>query len=1116
MDPNIKLLADEIHKRFDDLGLKWEQRLLDSKLRLGARVDDQEKRHQARLDDLETQHGERLVLVERMMAYHDDRLGRLEGTGLVFDNWCPRIKATIDDIKLEMHKLARAWEYPAPERPAAGRGILPLPESAMERLPAPNYYADGPNGHRLPPHNRDDGFGSVFTIPHHPVKGAYSPPLPPPTPPPGLGHARWGSHPFGAGSTGKLPKLQFPSFDGDNPKLWMFRCEDYFDLYQVEPQLWVRVATMHFTGAAARWLMSVESRLRMASWSQFGQLLLERFGHDQQEQLIRQLFRISQTGNVPDYIDKFVELIDQLIAYGHKNDPLYYTQRFIEGLRPNLRAAVHIQRPKDLDSACTLALLQEEVAEPPRREYRRPDLVFRLNLHRPVLHHRAQTKTKSPDPGRSVTDKFSALCAYRRARGLCDRCAEKWSLGHRCAPAIQLHAVQEVLELFTVEESSDGAEQQPSDGDMVSTEQIFVALSQEAVSGSLGARTMKLEGSILSHQLLVLLDSGSSNTFISSRLATVLDEAVLVQVCQLAMQDQLDLVQQSVPPAVSALLSEFAHVFELVSGLPPKRHCDHVIPLKKDGSWHPVVDYRYLNALTVRGKFPIPMFDEMMDELAGSSWFSTLDLNSGFHQIRLKAGEEPKTAFQTHFGHFEFKVMSFGLCGAPGTFQGAMNQELRGASGSPSSSFQSLGTRQVTGQNDEIQEGISTDSGKISAISEWPVPANSKELRSFLGLAGYYRKFVRHFAIVSKPLTELLKKNSLFVWTADHQSAFDTLKSALCSAPYKVIYKPGPTNRVADALSRRAHPEVQVFAVSNADPVWVSAIIKGYDSDPEAQALITKLAVSPDAVPNFSLASSLLRHKHRPLGGHSGFPVTYRRIKQLFSWKGMKNDVKLFVAACQAKPDCSKMPGLVLPLPVPPSAWQIISMDFVEGLPRSSGHDCILVVVDKFTKYAHFLALAHPFNAARVAKVFFDQVYRLHGLPESIVSDKDRVFTSLFWQELFRLAGVALRMSSSYHPQSDCQTECVNQCMETFLRCYVHACPAKWMDWLSLAEYWYNTSLHSALGTSPFEALYGRPPHSLGLVPADLCPVPDLSQWLQEKEVMNHLKVGPTPKGGVN
>jgi len=138
-----------------------------------------------------------------------------------------------------------------------------------------------------------------------------------------------------------------------------------------------------------------------------------------------------------------------------------------------------------------------------------------------------------------------------------------------------------------------------------------------------------------------------------------------------------------------------------------------------------------------------------------------------------------------------------------------------------------------------------------------------------------------------------------------------------------------------------------------------------------------------------------------------------------------------------------KYPGLLQPLAVPSSSWQMISMDFVEGLPKSGGKNCILVIVDKFSKFAHFLPLSHPFTASQVAKLFMQQVYRLHGMPSSIVSDRDKVFTSLLWQELFRLSNVTLRMSSSYHPQTDGQTERVNQCMETFLRCFVSACPSK-------------------------------------------------------------------------
>ena len=169
---------------------------------------------------------------------------------------------------------------------------------------------------------------------------------------------------------------------------------------------------------------------------------------------------------------------------------------------------------------------------------------------------------------------------------------------------------------------------------------------------------------------------------------------------------------------------------------------------------------------------------------------------------------------------------------------------------------------------------------------------------------------------------------------------------------------------------------------------------------------------------------------------------------------------------------------MLQPLPVPDSAWQIVSLDFVEGLPRSGQYNSILVVVDKYSKFAHFVPLRHPFTALSVAKAYLDNVYKLHGLPMSLISDRDRVFTSKLWQELFSLAGVSLRMSSSYHPQTDGQTERVNQCMETFLRCFVHACPTKWIQWLSLAEFWYNTSCHSALGRSPFEVLYGHPPHA--------------------------------------
>jgi hypothetical protein len=163
------------------------------------------------------------------------------------------------------------------------------------------------------------------------------------------------------------------------------------------------------------------------------------------------------------------------------------------------------------------------------------------------------------------------------------------------------------------------------------------------------------------------------------------------------------------------------------------------------------------------------------------------------------------------------------------------------------------------------------------------------------------------------------------------------------------------------------------------------------------------------------------------------------------------------------------------------------------------------VVVDFFTKYGHFIPLCHPFTAAGVAKQFLNHIYRLHGLPAAIVSDRDRIFTSQFWSQLFKLADVQLRLSSSYHPQSDGQTERLNQTMETFLRCFCNACPSKWSEWLPLAEYWYNNCHHSAVGFSPFEALYGYSPKHFGLGASDAIASSELSSWLEDRQVITSL-----------
>jgi hypothetical protein len=241
---------------------------------------------------------------------------------------------------------------------------------------------------------------------------------------------------------------------------------------------------------------------------------------------------------------------------------------------------------------------------------------------------------------------------------------------------------------------------------------------------------------------------------------------------------------------------------------------------KKDGSWRFCVDYRQLNAITVKNKHPMPVVDELLDELARACYFSKLDCRSRYHQIRVMKVDGMKTAFKTHSGLYEFTVMPFGLTNAPATFQAAMN-----------TIFASLLRKCVLVFMDDIlvysrtledhilhlqqvfdilhcnkfllkrfkcvfaeqsleylghimsKDGVATKPSKVEAVQSWPVPRNVKQLRGFLGLTRYYRRFIQHYGVISRPLTQLLKKETIFQWTPQTQEAFELLKKALSTAP---------------------------------------------------------------------------------------------------------------------------------------------------------------------------------------------------------------------------------------------------------------------------------------------------------------------------------------------
>jgi hypothetical protein len=165
--------------------------------------------------------------------------------------------------------------------------------------------------------------------------------------------------------------------------------------------------------------------------------------------------------------------------------------------------------------------------------------------------------------------------------------------------------------------------------------------------------------------------------------------------------------------------------------------------------------------------------------------------------------------------------------------------------------------------------------------------------------------------------------------------------------------------------------------------------------------------------------------------------------------------------------------GLLQPLPIPEQKWESISMDFITSLPKVQGKYYIYVVVDRLTKFAHFYPISTEYSAVQVAELFFRKVFKLHGFPRNIISNRVSQFIGTFWRELFRLVGTELTPSTNYNPQTDGQTEIVNKWVEGYLRNYVSGQQRTWFKWLHLGEHCYNTTFHMSIGMTPFQALYG-------------------------------------------
>lgn len=719
---------------------------------------------------------------------------------------------------------------------------------------------------------------------------------------------------------------------------------------------------------------------------------------------------------------------------------------------------------------------------------------------------------------------------------------------------------------------------------------------------------------------------------------------------------------------------------------------------KKDGSYRMCIDYRALNSLTKKNRYPLPQIDTILDAIQDAKYFSSLDLVSGYWQIPMDEKSVEKTAFRCQYGSYEFRVMPFGLTNAPSTFQALMNEifedclndfvvvylddilvfsrnreehakhlqivlkRLKKRGLKVKKSKCKFFQKQLKFLGYEVSEkGVAVDEDKVKAILDIEQPKNLKELRSFLGSTNYYRKFIKEYALIASPLTELLKQTNPFIWSTACEDAFQKLKQSLIQPPVLATLDPGkpfvvhtdasdvavgavlmqkhdeglrplayfskklgeremnyPThdkellaimhvlrvwkhyllgvefdlytdcgalsvlskprselnkrqlrsletleefhgmtmhhiagkeNSVADALSRMPTKQILTLRLANTTKAESEEILKNILFAPFVTTVqellktdkfalqIMALLENPDRstllpgynykIEDFTITNGIILYQGRvylpesylreiliaqnhdtAIAGHMGRDKTYELVKRYFFWPGLSQDVDNYVRTCpkcQAyKPSNRAELGLLAPLPIPKGRWDSVSLDFITNLPLTSrGHTVAVVFVDRFTKMICVEPMPTRFTAQDVAYKYFTAVFRLHGMPKSFVSDRDVRFMSTFWQELHALVDTRLLMSTSYHPQTDGQTERANRTIKQYLKMYCEDSPEDWDLYLTAAEFAYNNSENASTKMTPFFMNYGRHPRTPATYEGGL---PDTSESYEVTEFVTRLK----------
>ncbi|GKA24376.1 reverse transcriptase domain-containing protein [Tanacetum coccineum] len=593
---------------------------------------------------------------------------------------------------------------------------------------------------------------------------------------------------------------------------------------------------------------------------------------------------------------------------------------------------------------------------------------------------------------------------------------------------------------------------------------------------------------------------------------------------------------------------------------------------KKDGSFRMCIDYRELNMLTVKNRYPLPRIDDLFDQLQGSQFFSKIDLRSGYHQLRVHEDDIPKTAFRTRYGHFEFTIMPFGLTNAPAIFIDLMNRFCRSYldkfvivfiddiliySKTQEEHVEHL--RHVINSN-----GIHMDPSKIEAVKNWKAPRTPTEgeeheyafqtlkdklcnapvlalpdgLEDFvvycdasgiglgcvlmqrgkviayasrqlkihennytthdleLGAVVFALKIWRHYLYGTKSVIYTDHKSLQHIFSQKELNMRQRRWIELFSDyDCEIRYHPGKANVVADALSRKERVKPKRVRAMNMilqssikdriltaqkEAVDESAgLQKGLDEMIELRNDGALYYLDRIWVPLKGDVRTLIIDKAHKLkySVHPGADKTYYDLRDRYWWPGMKKDIAEYVSRCltclKVKAEHQRPSGLLQQPEIPIWKWEGIAMDFVTKFPRtSSGHDTIWVIVDRLTKSAHFLPMREDYKMDILARLYLNEIVARHGVSISIISDHDSHFTSRFWQSLQEALGTRLDMSTTYHPQTDGQSERTIKTLEDMLRACILDFRGSWDVHLPLLKFSYNNRYHSSVRCAPFKALY--------------------------------------------